>query len=65
MLDPSILSCKGGFTKNCVLYYLGPILALLYLNVNFWKFRVVTYIQKENPKVDKVRNNYKIKKNVT
>ena len=33
MLDPSILSCKGVFTRILVLYYLGPVLAFSYLNV--------------------------------
>jgi len=38
MLDPSTLSCKGVFTRICVLYYLGTILAVSYLNVRLLEF---------------------------
>ena len=42
LLDPSILSCKGVFTRICVLYYLGPVLAFSYLNVKLLEIWVVT-----------------------
>jgi len=38
MLDPSTLSGKGVFTRICVLYYLGTILAVSYLNVRLLEF---------------------------
>ena len=44
LLDPSILSCKGVFTRICVLYYLGPILAVSYLNVRLLEIWVVTHM---------------------
>ena len=48
LVNPSILSCKGVFTRNCVfvlvLYYLGPVLALTYLNVRLPEFGLLQQV---------------------
>ena len=51
LLDPFILSCKGVFTRICVLYYLGPILVLKIWVVTFYMLKIL-----DKPLVYKIYN---------